>query len=77
MKPNEYRQSYTVNEDTPYQVEEGQLKGTHASTGILQMGRVVWIREHSEERAPDQPIRAYAEGIGLVSLAGSLLSPAV
>lgn len=76
MKPNEYRGCYVVTQATPYNVEEGRLKGTHSGTGILEIGRVVWIREHAEEKVSEQQTYAYAEGVGLVSLESSSLRPA-
>ena len=74
MKPNEYRECYTVTHEIPYQIEEGQLKGAHPGTGILQIGRVVWIREHPEQKSSQQRTWAYAEGVGVVSLESSSLA---
>ena len=76
MKPSEYRECYVLTKDTPYSVEENQHKGTHSSTGLLKIGRVVWIKERLEERASDQCTLAYAEGVGLVTLDPSSLRPA-
>ena len=73
MKPNEYRESYTVTQDIPFSLQEGQTQGTHSSTGVLEIGRVVWIREHAEENTLEPQTVVYAEGVGLMSLESSNL----
>ena len=73
MKPNEYRQRYTVTEEVRYCAEGSHTQETHASTGVLKIGRVVWIRELSNETPLEQRVLAYAEGVGLVSVKSSLL----
>ncbi len=66
-KPQDYREERVVMRETHYQVNEGAPKGTHAVTGSLATGRVVWVQDHSE--VPDGlTISAYAEGIGIVAL---------
>lgn len=75
MKPIEYCESCIVTEDTPYQVEGSDLKGTHSGTGILHLGRVVWIRKSLAEQGPEQRTTAYAEGVGLVSVESRFLRP--
>ncbi len=73
MKPVEYCESRIVTEDTPYQVED--LKGTHSDSGILHLGRVVWVRKSFEEQRPEQYISVYAEGVGLVKLQSRFIRP--
>ncbi len=75
VKPVEYCESCIVTEDTPYHVEGGDLKGTHSDTGILHLGRVVWIRKNPERQGPEQQVSVYAEGVGLVSVEARFLRP--
>lgn len=75
MKPAEYRQPCTITQETPYQIEPGELKGTHSSTGVLQIGRVVWLQHNPEEHAPEHRLSCYAEGIGIVSVESRCLHP--
>ncbi len=63
MKPVEYCDSCTVTEDTPYQVEGSDLKGTHSGTGTLHLGRVVWIRKSSEDHGLEPWISVYAKAL--------------
>ena len=71
-KPNEYRKTYVVSEDVSYSTSSVLQKGTHASDGTLQRGRVVWLE--SDPQAAEVP--AYAEGVGLVLVASSSVQPA-
>ena len=66
-KPQEYREECVVMHETEYQVDEGAPKGTHAASGLLSTGRVVWVQNASE--VPNNlTVSAYAEGIGIVAL---------
>ena len=70
-KPQDYRQERVVTCATSYEVHEGAQKGPHAGSGVLNAGRVVWVKE-APEPAVEQ-VSAYAEGIGVISLrSGSL-----
>ncbi len=75
MKPAEYCESCIVTEDTPYQVEGSDLKGTHAGAGVLHLGRVVWTKKNPKEPSREQRVSVYAEGVGLVSLEQRFLRP--
>ena len=68
MKPQEYREIYTVMGNTPYQVEEDSLKGLSSDGGVLSKGRIVWVEKRLGKRSPQTLISAYAEEIGLISL---------
>ena len=74
MKPPEYREACTVIGDINYQVEEGQLQGTHSSSGSLNIGRVVYLQHSLEEIKDEASVSAYIEGIGIVSLDPHCLS---
>ena len=75
MKPNDYRQPYTITREVPYQVQEGDLKGTHSSSGSLGVGRVVWVREMPKDDEPKQRLLVYAEGVGIVTIEAHFLRP--
>ncbi len=67
MKPQEYREERVVMRETQYRVNDGASKGTHAASGLLSTGRVVWLQDASEV-PNDLTVSAYAEGIGIVAL---------
>ena len=66
-KPHEYRHSCTINHDVPYEVS-GNQKGTHSSTGMLHVGRVVWVREALPIEPSEPCVSAYVEGVGVISV---------
>ena len=66
-KPQEYREERIVVRETPYQVSEAAAKGSHAASGLLSTGRVVWV-QHASEIPSNVIVSAYAEGIGIVAL---------
>ena len=68
MKPQEYREIYTVMGNTPYQVEEDSIKGLSSDGGVLSKGRVVWVKKQVGKQSPQSLISAYAEEVGLISL---------
>ncbi len=72
-KPNEYRKTYILSEDVSYSAATVLRKGTHASDGTLERGRVVWL-ENDPQAAGEVP--AYAEGVGLVLVTASSVQPA-
>lgn len=75
MKPQEHRESCIVTRDTHYEVGEGSNKGTHASSGTLNIGRVVWLQRSLQDIGDEQVVFAYAEGVGIVALDPECLSP--
>ena len=75
MKPDEYRDVRIISRDTPYQVEDLQLKGTHSAEGTLQAGRVVWAKHGENPSASESLIPVYAEGVGIVFLEPHCLGP--
>ena len=68
MKPQEYREIYTVMGNTPYQVEEDSIKGLSSDGGVLSKGRVVWVKKQVGKQSQQSLISAYAEEVGLISL---------
>ena len=72
-KPQDYREQRIVSRDTNYKVQDGAQKGSHASSGTLATGRVVWIRKKSPPLDEHPSVSAYAEGIGLISVAPECL----
>lgn len=68
MKPVDYRETCTVTSDIYYEVREGVIQGTHASSGTLHKGRVVWVQKDPEKRNAESLVSAYAEGVGIVLL---------
>jgi hypothetical protein len=57
-----------ITHETSYEVAPGAVKGTHASSGILGRGRVVWTQKTPGAYAEGEKISAYAEGVGIVTL---------
>lgn len=74
-KPKEFRSTCITTCEIPYEVQDGALKGTHASKGILENGRVVWLKAQSEEERPDFMVPAYAEGVGIILLDSRRVAP--
>lgn len=70
----EYRHRCTVMKDLPYQASDGPERGPQPSVGTLHVGRVVWLDHDLVERSGKVEIRAYAEGIGLVTVDPGALS---
>ena len=73
MRPLEYREECTILRHIHYQIEEGQLQGTHSSSGPLNIGRVVYLQHPLEECKDEGIVSAYIEGIGIVSIDPSCL----
>lgn len=67
-RPEEFRRSFTVVETLPYEVQDGTKIGAHASKGVLEVGRVVWLSDRHEAAGEDIFVSAFAEGIGVVLL---------
>ena len=90
-KPNDYRETYVLATDVPYGASDASPRGTHADSGMLRRGRVVWLRKGPQSAgpdgqpsvgldgqpsaAPDAQVSAYAEGVGLVLLASTCIEP--
>jgi hypothetical protein len=68
MKPEEHRETCTVTSDIHYEVRRGEVQGTHASSGTLHKGRVVWVEKDPELSNAELLVSAYAEGVGIVLL---------
>ena len=67
-RPPDFKTEYILTQSVPYECADEGRKGTHASKGILQTGRVVWLRSDSTEDVSQQRVSVYADGIGMVSL---------
>jgi hypothetical protein len=68
MKPNEYRESYTLVRNAPYQIDDDGHTGTPWSGGVLNIGRVIYLDQQAKDKKPGGSVSAYAEGIGAISL---------
>jgi hypothetical protein len=64
MRPTEFRETYMVTQKSPYEVKT-ECPG-HG--GVLNIGRVVWIKQRLAARTALDSVSAYAEGIGMVWL---------
>jgi hypothetical protein len=45
VKPQDHRETFIITHETSYEVAPGDVKGTHASSGTLFRGRVVWTQK--------------------------------
>jgi hypothetical protein len=68
VKPQDHRETCIITKETSYEVAPGNVKGTHASSGILYRGRVVWTQKAPSAYADGEKVSAYAEGVGIVTL---------
>ena len=68
MKPQDHRETCVITHETSYEVAPGDIKGTHASSGTLHRGRVVWTQKTPGAYADGEKVSAYAEGVGIVTL---------
>jgi hypothetical protein len=67
-RPPDFKTEYILTQSVPYECADEGRKGTHASKGILQTGRVVWLRGDPTEGGSHERVSVYADGIGMVSL---------
>lgn len=74
-KPQEYQEQRTILCDTHYQVDERFPKGPQSGSGVLTTGRIVWIANASELPKGEETVHAFAEGIGVVSVAAESVNP--
>jgi hypothetical protein len=75
MRPQEYAQAFTVMQDTFYQLLELDKTPSALKTGMLKVGRVVWLPKPEEMLELGQAkVRAYAEGLGTVSVSRNTLA---
>jgi hypothetical protein len=75
MHPNEFRHEYVVLADTRFTVPDLLLKGTHSSEGMLEKGRVIWLRDKLRPDFPEHEVSAYADGAGVVIVDAQHLKP--
>lgn len=68
MKPSQYRETYTLARNAPYQIDDEAYKGTPWNGGVLNIGRVVFLNKQAAEKKPIGSVSAYADGIGVISL---------
>jgi hypothetical protein len=74
MKPQEYRNTCVITEQTPYQIADGSSKGIQPGHGVLNPGRVVWLEKDLDEKLSEPSVSAYAEGIGVIAIDPHLLA---
>jgi hypothetical protein len=73
MKQKEYRETYSLAQNAPHQIDDDASEGTPWSGGVLNAGRVVLDQQAGDKR-PNGSVSAYAEGIGVISLDSRFLS---
>jgi hypothetical protein len=76
VKPQDHREICIITHETSYEVAPGDVKGTHASSGTLFRGRVVWTQKTPGAYADGEKVSPYAEGVGIVMLERAGISPA-
>jgi hypothetical protein len=76
VKPQDHRVTCIITHETSYEVAPGAVKGTHASSGTLYRGRVVWTQKTPAAYTVGEKVSAYAEGVGIVMLDRAGISPA-
>lgn len=76
MVPNTHRHSYVITQPTNYQVIDSSARGSQASKGKLEVGRVVWLEKDLEEWDGETCVPAYADGIGHISVDRKLVRKA-
>lgn len=73
MKPQEYKDPHVVMQDVSYTVLQDLQDGSLPRTGMLSIGRVVWLPADSEELG-EAKVRAWAESIGEIALSRNYLA---
>ena len=72
-KPQEFQEQTTIRHETPYQVDASYPKGTQAGAGVLGTGRVVWTKKPDENAVQEEKAKAFADGIGVISVQAASL----
>ena len=75
-KPQEFQDQTTIQHETAYQVDEQYPKGPQAGTGVLGAGRVVWTPRQGAMSADQAQAKAFADGIGVISIEAASLRQA-
>lgn len=75
-RPNGYRETYVLNQDTTYRSAIRYGKGPQSDQGHILRGRVVWLQEDPLLKLSGTSVSAYAEGIGVVLLGTDCLDRA-
>ena len=73
-KPQAFQEQTTIQHETAYEVDEAYPQGPQAGTGVLGAGRVVWTEKNIAVSAELQA-KAFADGIGVVSVEAASLHP--
>ena len=68
VSPLSFKTEYVLTQSVPYECADEGTKGTNASKGILQTGRVVWLESGAIGSETANRVRVYADGIGIVLL---------
>ena len=72
-KPQDFRYIFVLTRDIPYSTADKSGGGTQSSQGTLHAGRVVYLQGPA---ATSDPVPAYAEGLGIVSVQPEALAQA-
>ena len=68
-KPMDFQEQTVIQHETSYRVDPSYPKGTHAGTGVLGAGRVVWTQKRDNHPREGSEAKAFADGIGVISVA--------
>lgn len=75
MKPQKFSNQLIVMQDTAYQVLEVDGSVSPLKSGMLSVGRVVWLpRPEDVRNLGEAKVAAYVEPIGLVSVSRNALA---
>ena len=74
MKPREYSNPHVVMQDVSYTVLQDVKNGSVPRTGMLSIGRVVWLPADGSGALEDAKVRAWAEGIGAIAVSRNSLA---
>jgi hypothetical protein len=76
-KPNSFRETYLINEDTAYGgADDVHGGGGQLSQGCLHRGRVVWLERDPPLDGKSATVPAYAEGLGVIQVRAGCLDRA-
>lgn len=68
MIPAKYNHSCIIMKDLPYDVTERPPDARLAPTGVLHTGRIVWLDHDLQNLLGKTEVRAYVDGIGLITV---------
>ena len=74
VRPSQYRESYVLNRNMPYETVESLASGAYLNGGVLGKGKQVWMQHESQETTCGHAVSVYAEDIGIINLDPHCLS---